>query len=242
MPNLQIPSGQNPQLKVAGSAKAPAQPQQQTPAEAKSAPASLHPTDKLAAGAIAGAVAGGAAASLSLLGDADATQHLKDMKPAELKHLGKTDKKAFFAALLPAALESERKYGVPAEVTLAQAALESGWARSAIGGYNVFGIKGSGPAGTVSLATTEGSGTASKAKFAKFNNFHEAVGEHGKMFNNGSYAKGMKAYAKDANPLKFVDNIAAAYATAPNYASQVKSIITKYGLQNMAAQARRAAD
>lgn len=186
---------------------------------------------------------GAASAALSFVDGADpqaaAIEKLKTMKPAELAKLGKTDKKAFFHALLPAALESERKYGVPAEVTLAQAALESGWAKSPIGGYNIFGIKGSGPAGTVSLATKEGSGTASRARFAKYNNFHEAVGEHGRTYNNGYYKKGMSQYAKDKNPNRFVDNIARVYATAPNYASKVKSVISNYGLIAMANAMRR---
>lgn len=205
-----------------------------TPAQ----PASIAPKDSVKQAPAQGS----AAASLSFdetpAHHASSIERLKEMKPADLVKLGKTDKKAFFAALLPAALESERKYGVPAEVTLAQAALESGWGKHGIGGYNIFGIKGSGPAGTVSLATKEGSGTASRARFAKFNNYHEAIVEHGQMFNNGSYTKGMNAYAKDKNPMKFTDNIAKAYATAPNYASQVKSIITKYGLQNLANQGR----
>jgi flagellum-specific peptidoglycan hydrolase FlgJ len=162
------------------------------------------------------------------------------MKPAELAKLGKTDKKAFFAALLPAALESERKYGVPAEVTLAQAALESGWAKSPIGGYNIFGIKGSGPAGSVKLGTVEYGNQATKARFAKYHNFYEAIGEHGKVYNNGSYKKGMAQYAKDKNPQKFIDNIAKIYATTPGYGATLKSMISKYKLQDMANASRQA--
>lgn len=239
MPNLQPPGAQPPRARSSSTSARPvARPPQAAPKPTSSQTSGLAPKDTLKAAA-AGAAAGAAAASINLLESGpDPLQRLKEMKPAELKQLGKSDKKAFFAALLPAALESERKYGVPAEVTLAQAALESGWARSPIGGYNLFGIKGSGPAGTVSLATTEGSGRASRAKFAKYHNFLEAVGEHGKVYNNGAYTKGMQAYAKDPNPLKFVDNIAKVYATAPNYASQLKSIINKYDLQELAAASR----
>lgn len=185
---------------------------------------------------------GKAAPSLSLVEPSAADgDSLKTLKTAELKSLGATNKKGFFAALLPAALESERKYGVPAEVILAQAALESGWGKHAIGGYNIFGIKGSGPAGSVSLATHEGSGKASRARFAKFHNFHEAIVEHGKMYNNGAYSKGMSAYAKNKDAFAFVDAIASAYATAPDYASQVKSVMRKYGLHAIAESGRHAA-
>lgn len=207
-----------------------------------------------AAGAVQGAkdqlqvnaAAGQTAANLGFVEDnakAEAQQasieRLKEMKPAELARLGRAaNKREFFQALLPAALESERKYGVPAEVTLAQAALESGWARSPIGGYNIFGIKGSGPAGSVKLDTKEGAGVASRARFAKFNNFHEAVGEHGQLYNNGNYDRAMKQYSQNKDPMKFVDGIARTYATAPNYASQLKSMIRKYNLQGMANAAR----
>ena len=71
---------------------------------------------------------------------------------------------------------------MPAEVTLAQAALESGWARSPIGGYNIFGIKGSGPAGKTSVNTKEyldGRWVSIKDGFAKYHNFAQAVEKHG---------------------------------------------------------------
>jgi membrane-bound lytic murein transglycosylase B len=78
---------------------------------------------------------------------------LLTMSVAKLQELGRTNKKAFLEALRPAAEEGEKKYGVPAEVTMAQAALETGWGRSIIEGYNLFGMKGTGPAGTVKKKT-----------------------------------------------------------------------------------------
>jgi flagellar protein FlgJ len=44
------------------------------------------------------------------------------------------------AIIAPAAVESERRTGLPAEITAAQCALESGWLKSAPGN-NCFGIK-----------------------------------------------------------------------------------------------------
>jgi flagellum-specific peptidoglycan hydrolase FlgJ len=46
----------------------------------------------------------------------------------------------FIASIAPAAQASEKKYGVPASVTIAQAILESAWGKRAIGN-NYFGIK-----------------------------------------------------------------------------------------------------
>lgn len=161
---------------------------------------------------------------------------LQSMSPQELKALGEKDKKAFFEALLPGAIESEKKYGVPAEVTLAQAALESAWARSPIGGYNIFGIKGSGSQGSVNVQTQEfykGRYVTIRDNFARYANFTEAVSKHGALFHNGYYDKAVEQYARDKNPRAFVDNIHGIYATDPKYSQKIKGIIDDYGLTEM---------
>lgn len=155
----------------------------------------------------------------------------------ELARLGKTDKQAFFKALLPGALESERKYGVPASVVLAQAAYESGWGAKDIGGNNLFGIKGSGPAGTVQANTAEyrnGQRIKVKANFAKFHSVAEAVAEHGKLFVNGRYDKALSLFAKTKDPFQFAKAIAPTYATSPKYFGELSSIMRKYGLSELA--------
>lgn len=169
-----------------------------------------------------------------------ATNRLKIMEPSTLKTLGKEDKKSFFRALLPAAIESERIYGVPASLTLAQAALESGWARSPIGGFNVFGIKGKGPAGTVNVKTKEfysGKYVSTKDNFAKYNNFYEAVMEHGKLFHNRYFKKHTESYAQHKNIIRFVDEMAGTYATDPNYAKKVKKMMNDYQLIELTQEA-----
>ena len=161
------------------------------------------------------------------------SERIKTMTPAELKNLGQYNKMEFFKALMPAAKEAEYKYGVPASVTLAQAALESGWAESPIGGYNIFGIKGKGPAGTKSVKTREWNGSryiTINDNFALYRNFQEAVVEHGKLFHNGYYEKGVNEYAINRNPYRFVDNVAKTYATSPTYAKNIKQIMLDYNL------------
>lgn len=165
-----------------------------------------------------------------------ALEKLRQMTPTELKALGENDKRAFFEALLPAAIESEKKFGVPAEVTLAQAALESGWGRAPIGGYNIFGIKGKGSQGSINVQTREfynGRYVTIRDNFARYANFYDAIMSHGKLFHNGYYDKAMTQYAKDKDPLHFVDNIQGIYATDPEYARKIKSIIMDYGLIDM---------
>lgn len=158
---------------------------------------------------------------------------IMSLTPAQLKQLGTTNKIGFFQVLIPTALEAERIYGVPAEVTLAQAALESGWGTSPIAGYNIFGIKGKGPAGSVRVKTREYGPNGYYTiydNFAKYNNFYEAIMEHGRIFHNGYYKKGIKEYAINKDPIRFIDNIGKIYATSPTYAREIKYIIQKYNL------------
>ena len=162
-----------------------------------------------------------------------AADALAKLSPAQLTQLGATDKKGFFAALRPAAEESERKHGVPAAVTLAQVALETGWGKHIIPGYNIFGIKGKGPAGTVSKQTWEhynGKDVTITANFAKYHNFYEAVFEHGKLFHNGYYNKAINAYKSNPDPFLFAQNITGVYATDPNYGKKLISIMKDYDL------------
>lgn len=158
---------------------------------------------------------------------------LAQLTPAQLADLGAHHKDQFFAVLRPAAEEAERKYGVPAAVTLAQAALESGWGQQAIGGYNIFGIKGKGPAGSSSASTREyenGHYVTINGSFALYHNFEEAIVEHGKLFHNGYYDKAIAHYQQDPSPFAFVQNIQGIYATDPQYQQKISSIIKTYGL------------
>ncbi|MEB3203300.1 MAG: glucosaminidase domain-containing protein [Candidatus Sericytochromatia bacterium] len=158
---------------------------------------------------------------------------LKTLKPEELAWLGKNDKKKFFAILKPAALEAERKYGVPWQVTLAQAALESGWARSPIGGYNIFGHKGTGPAGSVMVDTSEWDGSKYiriKDKFKRYSNFAEALESHGKTFHNGYYKKALASFEQTRDPVKFAHLLTGVYATSPVYGQSLERMMRQYNL------------
>lgn len=162
-----------------------------------------------------------------------AIEHLKSLSPTDLHQLGRKDPQAFFKALLPAALESQKEFGIPAALTLAQGALESDYARSPIGGYNIFGIKGQGPAGAVNVKTREvfdGKETYIKADFARYNNFYEAVKSHGQLFHNGYYDKAMAQYQTDGDMPTFIENIATTYATAPNYSRAIQRLIETHDL------------
>ncbi|MNJ49688.1 glucosaminidase domain-containing protein [Paenibacillus bouchesdurhonensis] len=63
----------------------------------------------------------------------------------------------FIAKIAAYAVADMQDTFIPASLTIAQAALESAWGASGLTSKanNLFGIKGTGPAGSVTMPTTE---------------------------------------------------------------------------------------
>jgi flagellum-specific peptidoglycan hydrolase FlgJ len=142
---------------------------------------------------------------------------------------------AFIDRIASDAIKSQRETGVPASVTMAQAILESGWGKSGLStqANNFFGIKGKGPAGSVTMRTREvfnGQSTYINAPFRKYNSPAESFADHGRFFTqNKRYATAMQ-HTNDAH--RFAREIArAGYATDPKYASMLSGLINKHGLE-----------
>lgn len=145
---------------------------------------------------------------------------------------GRLSPSAFAATFGPAAREAMKSSGVPASIILAQAALETGWGASTIGGAkNLFGIKGTGPAGTTSVSTQEfinGRMVSVRAGFRKYNSWTESIADHSRLLQNSRYRNAMNN--KD-NPDQFARELQrAGYATDPNYASKLISIMKQNNL------------
>ncbi|SEK91638.1 Flagellum-specific peptidoglycan hydrolase FlgJ [Stigmatella aurantiaca] len=150
---------------------------------------------------------------------------------------------AFMDKMAADAIKSQRETGVPASVTLAQAALESGWGKSGLStkGNNFFGIKGKGPAGSVTMPTKEflnGKWVTVDAPFRKYNSPAESFADHGKFLReNKRYAEAFK-HTGDAE--RFAKEIhKAGYATDPEYSSKLIGMINKYGLERFDAIGRQ---
>lgn len=149
---------------------------------------------------------------------------------------GKLQPKQFFRLLGPAAIASERQTGVPAAVTLAQAALETGFGASTIGGAkNLFGIKGRGPAGSVTAPTREVTGGRSvtvNATFREYDTWEESVLDHGRLLaGNRRYAPAMEARR---DPEAFARELQrCGYATDPHYAESLIRVMREYNLIGM---------
>lgn len=139
------------------------------------------------------------------------------------------------------AVIEERDLGIPAAATTAQAALETGYGRwvpidenTGQYSYNLFGIKGVGPAGSVVTITHEedpGSGRLVPVRqvFRAYSSFEESLRDHSLFFhNNQRYRKALEA----KTPEDFIKKIAeAGYATDSNYAAKLMAIIRYWGLK-----------
>ena len=160
--------------------------------------------------------------------------------------------KQFIESVAPYAIETMRSSGVPASVTIAQAALESGWGEHAPG-HNYFGIKGRGmaaralrkmiEAGTYRQGITpippglqvfltrewqDGRFVRMYDVFAAYADPREAFDAHAELFVRVPCYK--VAFQAPDGP-SFAKAIAPAYATDPGYADKLVALIAKYRLQ-----------
>lgn len=145
---------------------------------------------------------------------------------------GRLSPDAFARLFGPIARESQKRTGIPASIVLAQAALETGWGRSSIGdAKNLFGIKGTGPAGTIRISTQEfrnGRMVREMANFRKYNSWMESIQDHGRLLQNARYQRAM---ANADNPDRFAEELQrAGYATDPQYANKLKNIMRTHNL------------
>jgi flagellar protein FlgJ len=134
---------------------------------------------------------------------------------------------AFLGMLAQAAQDCQRKTGIPASITLAQAALESSWGARAIGN-NLFGIKAdkSWTGRTVSFATTEhlaGKNVSLTDKFRAYDSWLASMVDHAQfLLKNPRYA----ACFKETTGEGWARAVAkAGYGTDPDYAKKLLEIM-----------------
>ncbi|MBK3913002.1 glucosaminidase domain-containing protein [Listeria ivanovii] len=145
----------------------------------------------------------------------------------------------FLNELSPHAQEIQEKHGILTSITLAQAILESDWGQSDLAqkGNNLFGVKGKSPQPLVTMSTKEfvdGEWIEVNANFRKYKDWNESLDAHAELFLSGTTwnkdkYNGVVAaddYKKAAQELQ-----AAGYATDPDYAEKLTTIIENYDLQ-----------
>jgi len=143
----------------------------------------------------------------------------------------------FFKLYAPLAENAQIKYGVPASITLAQAALESAWGESTLtkSGKNFFGIKAdaSWTGAKTTMGTIENIGGVNqtqKANFRIYANAQDGFNDHAKfLVDNKRYASLFKLPVTDYQNWA-IGLSKAGYATDPDYSGKLIRLINKWQL------------
>jgi flagellar rod assembly protein/muramidase FlgJ len=141
----------------------------------------------------------------------------------------------FITRLTSPALESQRKSGVPASITIAQAALESAWGESGLAktGNNLFGIKADSRwrGETLTLNTREfikGQWVVVPAKWRKYASWQSSIDDHANFLRqNPRYQLCFACLTADAFARALLK---AGYATDPSYADKLISVMQRHQL------------
>ncbi|RQS22402.1 glycoside hydrolase family 73 protein [Burkholderia sp. Bp8995] len=138
----------------------------------------------------------------------------------------------FIAALTPAAKACAKRTGVPASVTVAQAALESSWGHRAPG-MNLFGIKAD-PAwrGPVTSQVTHevinGETITITARFRAYRDWEGSIDDHAAFLTGNPRYRPAFAFKDGPNFARAIAK--AGYATDPLYADKLIAIMSTRGL------------
>ena len=140
-------------------------------------------------------------------------------------------KEGFLAAAIPAARTISARSGLPAGITVAQAALESAWgdSRLALDAHNYFGIKARPGRETIALPTHEfaaGEQVATVARFTRYPSLLECFRDRDEMILTLSVYADARAAAAD--PVAFIRALAKHWATDPRYADKVLDLYHGY--------------
>ena len=145
--------------------------------------------------------------------------------------------RSFQDKLAAHAEEASKATGIPAKFMLGQAALESGWGKREIKGrdgtnsHNLFGIKAGGDwKGRVVEATTteyvNGKAQTKVERFRAYDSYADSFKDYAKLLASNPRYEKVLASAGDAT--SFAKGLQkAGYATDPNYATKLASIIKR---------------
>src|SRR5581483_12431103 len=98
-------------------------------------------------------------------------------------------------------------------------------------GSNLFGMKGTGPAGSDSMPTQEyenGQWITTTAPFRVYHNFAESIADHGRLLADSGYYQ--QAMAMRRAPNAFASALTGVYATDPQYGAKLINLMQHYDL------------
>jgi peptidoglycan hydrolase FlgJ len=148
----------------------------------------------------------------------------------------KNESSEFFRRLAPSATKASRATGVPAELILAQAALETGWGKHKIttpegdNSFNLFGIKaGDNWQGRTTAVTTHeyvnGVRTEVIGKFRVYDSYEQSFTDYATLLgNNARYKDVLTADNAEQAAWALQEG---GYATDPRYAEKLIAVINQ---------------
>jgi len=147
---------------------------------------------------------------------------------------GGDPRQAFIEMMMPHALRVSAETGVDPRIVISQAALETGWGKSAPGG-NYFGIKSHGKEGGQNLKTKEVGPSGeyeTTASFRQYGDVGESADDYANfLLKNPRYGDMLNAKGLDAQ----IEALGkSGYATDPKYATKIRSIASSPLLANVA--------
>ena len=127
-----------------------------------------------------------------------------------------------------AACQSSSESGMPARVTVAQAALESGWGNSKLAreANNYFGIKACGKQEKVRMSTVEvenGTSIATEANFARYGSMQECFAGRDQILLHGAVYAQARLHLDDE--VAFIAAMARHWATDSHYAAKLTAVL-----------------
>lgn len=144
----------------------------------------------------------------------------------------------FIEELYPFAKEVENKTGIDARLMLAQSALETGWGKHPIlkqdgsPSFNLFGIKANAAwqGDATNITTTEfrgGIAMKEQASFRAYASYASSFDDYATFLQSNS--RYQEALSVSDQPKAFAKELqSAGYATDPNYAEKIGSIVDRY--------------
>ncbi len=178
----------------------------------------------------------GEAALVQLVGEStDPTMRTRAVELLVAHAVGdwpKDSRGSFLQDIAPAAIQAGRAHGIPPSITLAQAALESGWGRSRLARihHNLFGVKATGQQRAVVMPTVEHTDRGAKVVRGGFRIFDSDAAS----LRHHAYLLSEDARYADAklaeNWQAYLRIIAPVYATDKAYAHRIGTIIRRHRL------------
>jgi len=142
------------------------------------------------------------------------------------------------------AVALEAQTGCPAQLLIAQWALESKWGVKPAGDFNVFGIKAVARHEKRCCVTTRevvaGKSVVQDLEFADYDSIEDACRDYAWLITHGApYRAAWQRYQKDHDLHALIAAVAGTYATDPNYAHLAAAIAGQSNVADAISTARQ---